>query len=85
MRVETLNGVPRPDKPVASNVQSLVGRPGVIQLAQSVGSYMVPTTQSEIEDALEKFDLNDLAQYISTRSGQGVPIDSNKEGFSKVQ
>ena len=85
MRVETLNGVPRPDKPVASNVQSLVGRPGVIQLAQSVGSYTVPTTQSEIEDALEKFDLNDLAQYISTRSGQGVPIDSNEEGFSKVQ
>lgn len=85
MRVDALNGVTRPERPVANNVQSLVGRPGVIQLAQSVTSYTVPTTQSEIEEALEKFDLNDLAQYISTRSGQGVPIDSNEEGFSKVQ
>ena len=66
MRIETLNGIPRSDKPVATNVQSLVRRPGVIQLAQSLGSYTVPTTQSEIEEALEKFDLNNLAQYIST-------------------
>jgi len=85
MRIETLNGIPRSDKPVATNAQSLVGRLGVIQLAQSLGSYTVPTTQSEIEEALEKFDLNDLAQYISTRSGQGAAIDSNEEGFRKVQ
>ena len=87
MHVETLNGVPTPrsDKTVASSVQSLIGKPGVIQLSQSIGSYVMPD-QQEIENELEKFDLNDLIQYISTRSGQGSAIDEALEkGFPRVQ
>ena len=59
MRVDSLNSVPRPEKPVASNSQSLIGKPGVIQLSQSIGLFAI-SDQLEIENELEKFDLNDL-------------------------
>jgi hypothetical protein len=87
MRVDTLNGVPMPrsDKATASNVQSLIGKPGVIQLSQSIGSYAIPD-QQEIENELEKFDLNDLVQYVSTRSGQGLASgEALEKGFPRVQ
>ena len=85
MRVDSLNGVPRPDKPVVSNSQSLIGKPGVIQLSQSIGSFAIPD-QLEIENELEKFDLNDLVQYVSTRSGQVMVIEETLEkGFPRVQ
>jgi hypothetical protein len=87
MRVDTLNRVPMPrsDKATASNVQSLIGKPGVIQLSQSIGSYAIPD-QQEIENELEKFDLNDLVQYVSTRSGQGLASgEALEKGFPRVQ
>ena len=85
MRVDSLNGVPRPDKPVASNSQSLIGKPGVIQLSQSIGSFAI-SDQLEIENKLEKVDLNDLVQYVSTRSGQVMVIEETLEkGFPRVQ
>jgi hypothetical protein len=82
LRVENLNGG---SKTVASNVQNLVGKPGVIQLSQSVGSYAAIPVQLEIENELEKFDLNDLVQYISTRSGQKEAVEELQEGFNKVR
>lgn len=82
LRVENLNGG---SKTVASNVQNLVGKPGVIQLSQSIGSYTAIPVQLEIENELEKFDLNDLVQYISTRSGQKETAEELQEGFSKVR
>jgi len=86
MRVEALHGIPRSNKSVANNVQSLIGKPGVIQLNQAIGtSYKVPD-QQEIEEELEKFDLNDLVQYVSTRSGQVPSIeDAPEKGFNRVQ
>jgi len=82
LRVENLNGG---SKTVASNVQNLVGKPGVIQLSQSVGSYAAIPVQLEIENELEKFDLNDLVQYISTRSSQKEAVEELQEGFNKVR
>jgi len=86
MQVEALHGIPRSNKSVANNVQSLIGKLGVIQLNQAIGtSYKVPD-QQEIEEELEKFDLNDLVQYVSTRSGQVPSIeDAPEKGFNRVQ
>ena len=85
--LKCLNGVlmPRSDKAGVSNVQSLIGKLGVIQLSQSIGSYAIPD-QQEIENELEKFNLNDLIQYVSTRSSQGLASSETLEKpFSRVQ
>lgn len=78
LRVENLNGGA---KIIASNVQSLIGKPGVIQLSQSVAIL----GQEEIENELEKFDLNDTVQFISTRSGQKEIVEELQEGFNRVR
>ena len=84
--MESLHGVSRPNKAVSSNVQNLIGKPGVIQLSQSIGTSYVAPDQQDIEEELEKFDLNDLVQYVSTRSGQGPSMEGTLEkGFHGVQ
>jgi hypothetical protein len=83
MRMDALNGI-RPEQPVVSTSQSLIGRPGVLQLNHSM-TYQIPD-QRQIKDELEKFDLNDLVQYIATRSGQSSAIEETQEkGFPRVQ
>ena len=79
LRVENLNG--GGPKPVANNIQNLIGKPGVIQLNQSIA---IPS-QLEIENELEKFDLNDIVQFISTRSGQKDVVEELQSGFNKVR
>jgi hypothetical protein len=86
LRVESLHGISKPNKQVASNVQNLIGKPGVIQLSQSIGASYIAPDQQDIEEELEKFDLNDLVQYVSTRSGQGPSNEGTLEkGFRGVQ
>jgi hypothetical protein len=83
IRVEALNGI-RSDQPVASNSQSLIGRPGVLQLSHSM-AYQIPD-QRQIEEELERFDLNDLVQYVATRSNQSSAMEETQEkGFPRVQ
>lgn len=79
LRVENLNGAG--PKTVASNIQNLIGKPGVIQLNQTIA---IPG-QLEIENELEKFDLNDIVQFISTRSGQKDVMEELQSGFNKVR
>ena len=84
--MESLHGVSRPNKAVSSNVQNLIGKLGVIQLSQSIGTSYVAPDQQDIEEELEKFDLNNLVQYVSTRSGQGPSMEGTLEkGFCGVQ
>ena len=86
LQVESLHGISKPNKQVASNVQNLIGKPGVIQLSQSIGASYIAPDQQDIEEELEKFDLNDLVQYVSTRSGQGPSNEGTLEkGFRGVQ
>jgi hypothetical protein len=86
IRVEALHGMAKPAKQVANNIQNLIGKPGVIQLSQSIGTSYVAPDQQDIEEELEKFDLNDLVQYVSTRSGQGPSNEGSLEkGFRGVQ
>ncbi|KIM47368.1 hypothetical protein M413DRAFT_23577 [Hebeloma cylindrosporum] len=76
-RVEAMNAAL-----VASTSQSIMGQPGILQLSQSTGRI----TQQDIEDELEKFDLDDLAQFLITCSGGGVSIsDTPEKGFRRVQ
>ena len=78
-RVEALNK----SGATSQNLVLTPGRPGVIQLSQSLAPQPVMQTQSDIENDLSRFDLNDLVQYISTRSGKGIIIeDNNEEGFN---
>ena len=78
-RVEALNK----SGATSQNLVLTPGRPGVIQLAQSLAPQHVMQTQSDIENDLSRFDLNDLVQYISTRSGKGIIVEeNNEEGFN---
>ena len=84
--MEALHGIAKPTKQVVSNIQNLIGKPGVIQLSQSIGTSYIAPDQQDIEEELEKFDLNDLVQYVSTRSGQGLSNEGSLEkGFCGVQ
>ncbi len=82
MRIESLNGAARVEKTSAGVSQNLVmGRPGILQLSHAVAT-PAPQHQGEIEDELEKYDLNDLYQFLATRSGRGTAVeDEFEEGF----
>jgi hypothetical protein len=68
---------------VSQNLTLVPGRPGVIQLSQMHTPQPRIQNQSDIENDLAKFDLNDLVQYISTHSGKGITIeDEFEEGFN---
>ena len=78
-RVEALNK----SGATSQNLVLTPGRPGVIQLSQSLAPQPVMQTQADIENDLSRFDLNDLVQYISTRSGKGIIVEeNNEEGFN---
>jgi hypothetical protein len=82
VRVEALNGAARVEKPSAGVSQNLMmGRPGILQLSHAITT-PAPQHQGEIEDELEKYDLNDLYQFLATRSGRGTAVeDEFEEGF----
>jgi hypothetical protein len=71
---------------VAVRLQDLVlahKRPGVIQLSQALPPRPKIQKQTDIEDDLAKFDLNDLVQYVATRSGKGITVEEEvEEGFN---
>jgi hypothetical protein len=79
MRVEALYKM-------AVNLKEIVAarrRPGIIQLSQALPPQPKIQKQADIEDDLAKFDLNDLVQYVSTRSGKGITIEEEaEEGFN---
>ena len=78
-RVDALNK----STSVSQNLTLAPSRPGVIQLSQTHPPQPKIQNQSDIENDLAKFDLNDLVQYISTRSGKEITIeDEFEEGFN---
>ena len=79
LRVDALNK----STSTSQNLTMAPGWPGVIQLSQTLTPQPRIQNQSDIENDLAKFDLNDLVQYISTRSGKGITIeDEFEEGFN---
>ena len=79
MRVDALNKTAS----ISQNVTLTPGRPGVIQLSQTLAPQPRIQNQSDIENELARFDLNDLVQYISMRSGKGITVEEEfEEGFN---
>jgi hypothetical protein len=65
------------------NIALSLKRPGIVQLSQTLAPQPKLQNQSDIENDLAKFDLNDLVQYVATRSGKGITIeDEPEEGFN---
>jgi len=82
-----LTQISKPNKQVASNVpKSHWETRGYSIKFNPLGASYIAPDQQDIEEELEKFDLNDLVQYVSTRFGQGPSNEGTLEkGFRRVQ